>query len=131
MVLCSEEQIYEMKRGPGQDSDGVRVRLRLKIQSVETRATVLRTWGQKSVNSNQMSPDIIVVLLQSLLCVKKGWERAATQRDLALRLSGEGTPLTSSRTFMQNGKLNQVTGEVPSAHGHCDSVLAPVPVTPQ
>lgn len=59
MVSCSEEQIYEMKRGPGQDSDGVRVRLRLKIQRVETRVTILRTWGQKSVSSNQMSPDVI------------------------------------------------------------------------
>lgn len=131
MVSYSEEQIYEMKRGPGQDSYGVRVRL--KIQRVETRATILRTWDQNRVYLvSKCLQTSLVVLLQSLLCMKKGWESKSELLPRGTwhtgRLEKEFL-LPPAGLFMQNGKLNQVTGEVPSTHEHCDSVLAPV--TPQ
>lgn len=99
MVSCSEEQIYEMKRGPGQDSDGVRVRVRLKIQRVETRVTILRTWGQKSVSSNQMSPDVIGGAAPDLAMCEERMGESHYPEGPGTQAVWRRTPLIFSRTF--------------------------------
>lgn len=80
---------------------------------METRATVLRTWGQNRlylvIKCLQTS---LVVLLQSLLCVKKGWESESELLSRGTWHTGcleKELLLPPAGLFMQNGKLNQAS----------------------